>query len=281
MLAGQTEQDLYRLLDLPYIEPELREDSGEIEAAAKGTLPEIVPYNAVKGDLHVHSVWSDGKHTISQMADAAKALGYEYIAICDHAWNSKIARGLDEAAIAQQQNEIEKVNRELEGFMVLSGIECNIGHDGNMDISDKILGDLDVVLASVHSGLDMPRTEMTERLLAALHNEQVDILGHPTGRIIQEREPVLADLPAIFDAAAGQGVSLEINAAPSRLDLSDTNCRIAREHGARFSIGSDAKAKEDLAFMELGIATARRGWLEEKDIINTLHLRDLLNILES
>ncbi len=281
MLAGETEQDLYRLLDLPYIEPELREDSGEIEAAAKGTLPEIVPYNAVKGDLHVHSVWSDGKHTIRELADAAKALGYEYIAICDHAWNSKIARGLDESAIAQQQKEIEKVNRELEGFMVLSGIECNIGPDGNLDISDKVLGDLDVVVASVHSGLDMPRTEMTERLLAALHNEQVDILGHPTGRIIQKREPVQADLPAIFDAAAGQGVSLEINAAPSRLDLSDTNCRIAREHGARFSIGSDAKAKEDLAFMELGIATARRGWLEEKDIINTLHLRDLLNVLES
>ena len=236
MLAGQTEQDLYRLLDLPYIEPELREDSGEIEAAAKGTLPKIVPYNAVKGDLHVHSVWSDGKHTIRELADAAKALGYEYIAICDHAWNSKIARGLDESSIAQQQKEIEKVNRELEGFMVLSGIECNIGPDGNLDISDKVLGDLDVVVASVHSGLDMPRTEMTERLLAALHNEQVDILGHPTGRIIQKREPVQADLPAIFDAAAAQGVSLEINAAPSRLDLSDTNCRIAREHGARFSI---------------------------------------------
>jgi DNA polymerase (family 10) len=281
MLAGQTEQDLYRLLDLPYIEPELREDSGEIEAAAKGTLPKIVPYNAVKGDLHVHSVWSDGKHTIRELADAAKALGYEYIAICDHAWNSKIARGLDESSIAQQQKEIEKVNRELEGFMVLSGIECNIGPDGNLDISDKVLGDLDVVVASVHSGLDMPRTEMTERLLAALHNEQVDILGHPTGRIIQKRDQVQADLPAIFDAAAGQSVSLEINAAPSRLDLSDTNCRIAREHGARFSIGSDAKAKEDLAFMELGIATARRGWLEEKDIINTLHLRDLLNVLES
>jgi DNA polymerase (family 10) len=281
MLAGETEQDLYRLLDLPYIEPELREDSGEIEAAVKGTLPEIVPYNAVKGDLHVHSVWSDGKHTIRELADAAKALGYEYIAISDHAWNSKIARGLDESSIAQQQREIEKVNRELEGFMVLSGIECNIGPDGNLDISDKVLGDLDVVLASVHSDLDMPLAEMTNRLIATLHNEQVDILGHPTGRIIQRREPVQADLPAIFDAAAGQGVSLEINAAPSRLDLSDTNCRMAREHGAQFSVGSDAKAKEDLLFMELGVATARRGWLEEKDIINTLHLHDLLNVLES
>ena len=212
MLAGQTEQDLYRLLDLQYIEPELREDSGEIEAAIKGTLPEIVPYTAVKGDLHVHSAWSDGKQSIRELADAAKVLGYEYIAICDHAWNSKIARGLDETAIAKQQKEIEQANRELEGFMVLAGIECNINPEGNLDIANKVLGDLDVVVASVHSGLDMPRTEMTKRLVAALHNEQVDILGHPTGRIIQEREPVQADLPVIFDAAAGQGISLEINA---------------------------------------------------------------------
>ena len=280
-LAGQTEQDLYRLLDLQYIEPEMREDSGEIEAAIKGILPEIVHYNAVKGDLHVHSSWSDGKHSIRELADAAKALGYEYIAICDHAWNSKIARGLDEAAIAKQQKEIGQANRELDGFMVLAGIECNIDPEGNLDIANKVLGDLDVVVASIHSGLDMPRTEMTNRLLAALHNEQVDILGHPTGRILQKREAVQTDLPVIFDAAVEQGVSLEINAAPSRLDLSDTNCRIAREHGARFSIGSDAKAKEDMGFMELGIATARRGWLEGKDIINTLHLRDLLALLES
>ncbi len=281
MLVGQTEQDLYRLLDLQFIEPELREDRGEIEAASKGTLPEIVPYTAVKGDLHVHSTWSDGKQSIRELADAAKLLGYEYIAICDHAWNSKIARGLDETTIAKQQKEIEQANRELEGFMVLAGIECNINPDGNLDIANKVLGDLDVVVASVHSGLDMPRTEMTKRLVAALHNEQVDILGHPTGRIIQEREPVQADLPAIFDAAAGQGISLEINAAPFRLDLSDTNCRMARKHGARFSIGSDAKVKEDLGCMELGIATARRGWLESQDIINTLHLRDLLTLLEA
>jgi DNA polymerase (family 10) len=281
MLAAETEQDLYRLLDLPYIEPELREDSGEIEAAVKGTLPKIVPYNAVKGDLHVHSVWSDGKNTIRELAEAAQAFGYEYIAICDHAWNSKIGRGLDESAIAQRQKEIGQVNRELEGFMVLSGIECNIDPIGNLDIPDKVLGDLDVVLASVHSDLDMSVAEMTKRLIAALHNEQVDILGHPTGRIIPKREPVQADLPAVFDAAAGQGVALEINATPYRLDLSDTNCRMAREHGTRFSIGSDAKIKEDLAFMELGIANARRGWLEEKDVINTLHLRDLLNVLES
>ena len=281
ILPGQTEQDLYRMLDLPYIEPEMREDRGEIEAAINGTLPEIVPYDAVKGDLHVHSSWSDGKHTIRELAEAAMAYGYEYIAICDHAWNPKVARGLDETAIVKQHEEIERVNRELDGFVVLAGIECSIDTGGNLDLGNKILGDLDVVVASVHSGLNMPRTGMTNRVLAALHNDQVDILGHPTGRIIQQREPVQMDLTVVFDAAVEHGVSLEINAFPARLDLSDTNCRMAREHGARFSIGSDAHARENLDFMKLGVATARRGWLEAKDIINTLRLRDLLKVLES
>jgi len=281
MLKAQTEQDLYRMLDLQYIEPEMREDRGEIEAAIKGTLPRIVPYGAVKGDLHVHSAWSDGKHSIRELAEGAKVLGYEYIAVCDHAWNPRIGRGLDETAIVKQQKEIERVNRELEGFMVLAGIECNIDPDGNLDIGNKILGDLDVVVASVHTGLDMPKAAMTTRVLTALHNEQVDILGHPTGRIIQQGEPAQMDFPVIWDAAVAQAVALEINAAPSRLDLSDTNCRIARGHGARFSIGSDAKSVENLMFMELGVATARRGWLEAGDIINTVPLRDLLRLLES
>ncbi len=281
MLPGKSERDLYRMLDLPYIEPEMREDRGEIEAASSGTLPDIVPYDAMRGDLHVHSSWSDGKHTIRELAEAAKAYGYEYIAICDHAWNPRVARGLDETAVAKQQEEIEHINRDLDGFVVLTGIECSIDPGGNLDIGKKILGDLDVVVASVHSDLDLPRTGMTNRVLAALQNDQVDILGHPTGRIIQQREPVQLDLALVFDTAGERGVSLEINAFPSRLDLSDINCRMAREHGARFSIGSDAHARENLGFMELGVATARRGWLEAKDIINTLHLRDLLKELES
>ena len=281
MLTVQTEQELYRMLDLQYIEPEMREDSGEIEAAINRTLPEIVPYNGIKGDLHVHSSWSDGKNTIREMAEAAQAYGYEYIAVCDHAWNPKISRGLDESAVAEQHREIELVNRDLDGFMVLAGIECNIDPDGNLDIGNKILGDLDVVIASVHSGMDIPQAQMTNRMVAALHNDQVNILGHPTGRIIQQREPAQMDLAAVFDAAVEHGISLEINASPARLDLSDTNCRMAREHNARFSMGTDAKARENLGFMELGIATARRGWLEAKDIINTLHLRDLLKVLDS
>jgi DNA polymerase (family 10) len=259
----------------------MREDRGEIEAAISGTLPDIVPYDAMRGDLHVHSSWSDGKHTIRELAEAAKAYGYEYIAICDHAWNPRVARGLDETAVAKQQEEIEHINRDLDGFVVLTGIECSIDPVGNLDLGKKILGDLDVVVASVHSDLDLSRTGMTNRVLAALQNDQVDILGHPTGRIIQQREPVQLDLALVFDTAGKRGVSLEINAFPSRLDLSDINCRMAREHGARFSIGSDAHARENLGFMELGVATARRGWLEANDIINTLHLRDLLKELES
>ena len=280
-LMGQTERDLYRMLDLPFIEPELREDRGEIEAAVNGSLPEIIRYDAVKGDLHVHSTWSDGKHTINELAEAAKAYGHEYIAICDHAWNPQISRGLDEESVRKQQKEIEQVNRKLDGFVVLAGIECTIDTEGNLDIGNKILGDLDLVIASVHSGLTMPQDAMTNRVLAALHNDRVDIFGHPTGRIIQQRDPVQLDLDVIFDAAVELGVSLEINAFPARLDLSDTNCRMAREHGARFSIGSDAHSRDDLGFMELGVATARRGWLEAKDIINTLHVRDLLKALES
>ena len=215
------------------------------------------------------------------MAEAAKARGYEYIAVCDHAWNPKVARGLDETAIMKQQAEIERVNRDLDGFVVLSGIECSIGPSGNLDIGNKIIGDLDVVVAGIHSDLDMTPTDMTNRVLTALHNDQVDILGHPTGRIIQQREPVQMDLDAVFDSAGELGVSLEINGYPSRLDLSDTNCRIAREHGARFSICSDAHAREMLGFMKLGIATARVAGLKRK-ILSTPFLSGVvLKMLES
>ena len=282
ILPGKTEQDLYRMLDLPYIEPELREDRGEIEAASH------------RESSRYCSLWSgEGRPSCSLFMERRKThdqgtgRGRKGITVMNilpsvimHGIRL-VARGIDETAVAQQHEEIEQINRDLDGFEVLAGIECTINDDGNLDIGNKILGDLDVVVASIHSGLDMPRAEMTNRVLAALNNDQVDILGHPTGRIMQKREPAQLDLAVVFDAAAERGVALEINAFPSRLDLSDINCRMAREHRARFSIGSDAHSREDLAFMELGVATARRGWLEEKDIINTLHLRDLLKVLES
>jgi len=277
-LPGASEQELYVTLGLPYIEPELRESRGEIEAAESGTLPNVIPYNAIKGDLHVHTTWSDGLHTIAEMAAASQVLGYEYIAICDHSKSTEISRGLTEEMIRDQRREIEQVNRELDGIMVLAGIECGIDADGRPDVADAILKDFDVVVASAHSGLDMPKEEMTRRIITAMHNEHVDIIGHPTGRIIQRREPAQLDFDAVFDASAGLGVCMEINALPGRLDLRDTDCINAKNHGVRFAIGSDAHARDKLRNMVFGIATARRGWLEAKNIVNTLPLADLRKI---
>ncbi len=280
-VAGRDERGVYAALGLQYIDPELRENRGEVEAALEGRLPEIVGYDAVRGDLHVHTKWSEGAHTIPEMAAAAQALGYEYVAICDHSQTLQIAHGLSEREVADQLREIERVNRELDGFTVLSGTECNIDMEGNPDLADSILKDLDVVVASVHSGFKQSEKEMTERVITAMHNDHVDIIGHPTGRLIQKRAPYRIDLPAVFAAAADLGVLLEINAFPTRLDLSDVNCFKAREHGVRFSLGSDAHARENLRYMELGIATARRGWLEAKDVVNTLPLKELLAALRS
>ncbi|MGB9176333.1 MAG: DNA polymerase/3'-5' exonuclease PolX, partial [Methanoregula sp.] len=279
--TGSTEEDLYRMLGLPYIEPELRENRGEIEAAEKGVLPEIVPYTALQGDLHVHSDWSDGKDPIRDLALAARDRGYGYIAICDHSRSPETDRGLTEEKIAKQRAEIERLNRDLDGIVVLQGIECNIGTDGTPDLPPAVLGDLDVVIASVHDGLRMHGEEMTRRVLAALHNDHVDILGHPTGRILLRRDPSDLDLPPVFETAAAQHIALEVNSSPSRLDLSDTNCRAAKEYGVIFSIGSDAHAKDELQEIRFGIGTARRGWLAAGDIVNTRPLTGLREWLGS
>ncbi|MCM2466265.1 DNA polymerase/3'-5' exonuclease PolX [Methanoculleus oceani] len=281
-VAGETEAEVYQALGLAWIEPELREDRGEIEAARIGNLPDLVGYDSIKGDLHVHTRWSEGAHSIEEMAEAARALGYEYIAICDHAESLHIARGLSPGRLADQVHEIERINRESDGdFTILSGTECNIGMDGSVDLPDSILADLDVVVASVHSGFKQSEGEMTERVLTAMQNEHVDIIGHPTGRILLSREPYRIDLGAIFDAAASLGVSMEINAFPSRLDLSDVNCLSAREAGVRFSLGSDAHSRENLRYMEFGVATARRGWLSADEIVNTRPLPELKGLLRS
>jgi DNA polymerase (family X) len=274
-LAGSTEEDLYRMLGLPSIEPELREDRGEIAAAESGTLPRIVPYDAARGDLHVHTEWSDGKDSIRDMAVAAKTQGYEYIAICDHARSPEIDRGLNEEKIAKQRAEIEQLNRELDGFTILQGIEANVGADGTLDLPAAVLGDLDLVIAGIHSGLRMHGDGMTRRVIAAIGNEHIDILGHPTGRILLRREPAELDLPAVFKEAADRHVALEINAYPSRLDLSDTNCRKAKEYGVSFALGSDAHSAAGLRQMELGIATARRGWVTAEECVNTRPLAGL------
>ena len=280
MVAGEDEAGIYRALGLAWIEPELREDCGEIEAARAGTLPDLVGYGSIRGDLHVHTRWSEGAHSVGEMAEAAAALGYEYIAVCDHAETLHIARGLSPERLADQVREIERINREGgSSVTVLSGTECNIGMDGRIDLPDSVLADLDVVVASVHSGFRQPEREMTERVVTAMHNDHVDIIGHPTGRILLAREPYRIDLAAVFEAAAALGVLLEINAFPGRLDLSDVNARSAREAGVRFSLGSDAHSRENLRYMELGVATARRGWLTADDIANTRPLAGLRRFL--
>lgn len=279
-VAGEDEAGIYRALGLAWIEPELREDRGEIEAARAGTLPDLVGYDAIRGDLHVHTRWSEGAHSIEEMAKAARTLGYEYVAICDHAEGLRIARGLSPGRLADQIRDIERINRESDGeFTLLSGTECNIGMDGTIDLPDGTLADLDVVVASVHSGFKQSEKEMTERVLTAMHNDHVKIIGHPTGRILLSREPYRIDLAAVFDAAAALGVLMEINAFPARLDLSDVNARSARGAGVRFSLASDAHRRENLRYMELGVATARRGWLSAEDIANTRPLPELRRLL--
>lgn len=282
MIAGTDEAGVYQALGLPWIPPELREDRGEIEAAQAGALPDLVGYGSVRGDLHVHTSWSEGAHSIEAMAEAARGLGYEYIAICDHAESLHVARGLSPARLTDQMREIERINRAADdGFTVLSGTECNIGMDGRVDLPDSVLADLDVVVASVHSGFRQPEREMTDRIISAMQNDHVDILGHPTGRILLSREPCQIDLARVFEAAASWGVLMEINASPGRLDLSDVNCRLARDAGLGFSLGSDAHSRQGLRHMEFGVATARRGWLTAEDIVNTHSLEGVRRALRS
>jgi len=280
-IAGEDEEEIYKALGLSYIEPELRENRGEIEVSLKGELPHLIEHGEVKGDLHVHTTWSDGSHSTKEMAEAAKSLGYEYLAICDHSKTLQIAHGLAEEDLRKQIKEIESLNSKMESFTVLSGIEVNIDSDGKLDIQDAVLKDLNIVVASVHSGFKQSEKKMTERVLTAMHNDHVDVIGHPTGRIINKRAPYPIDLSKIFEAASQLGVFMEINAFPNRLDLSDLNCFKAKDFRTKISIGTDAHNKGHLRYMELGVATARRGWLEKKDVINTLRLKDLRKLLES
>ncbi len=279
-VAGETENSIYKALELTYVEPELREDRGEVEAAETQTLPEIVDYDEMKGDLHVHSNWSDGTATPAQIAEAAEKAGLEYVAICDHSKALGIARGLDEKRLKNQMGEIEKLNTTLDGFTILKGIEVDIKADGTLDLSDSVLKDLDFVVASIHSGFKSTSEKMTQRIVSAIHNEDVSSIGHPTGRIIQKRQPYQLDLDKIFTAAAEQKVMMEINAFPDRLDLNDVNSRAAKEHGLMMSIGTDAHALDQLKYLLLGVSVARRAWLEKQDVANTMTAKELMRKLE-
>jgi len=279
-VAGETEEGVYKVLGMDWIEPELRENRGEIEAAMKGQLPRLITMRDVKGDLHVHTKWSDGSATIKEMSDKAKQLGLEYIAVCDHSKSLGIARGLDEARLREQMAEIDRLNEQLEDFTVLKGVECDIKADGSLDLPDAVLRDLDFVVASVHSGFKADEERTTRRVVSAIHNDYVSTIGHPTGRLLLKRQSYALDLDEVLKAAATQDIMLEINAFPDRLDLDDVNSRAAMEQGVMMSIGTDAHGLSQLEFLPLGVEVARRGWLEAKNVANSLSAKELLKRLK-
>jgi DNA polymerase (family 10) len=279
-IAGKTEEEVYGKLDMDWIPPELRENQGEIEAAQKHKLPKLVKYDAIKGDLQVHTKWSDGGNTIEEMAEAAKALGYNYICISDHYSKMKIVGGLNDKQIRKEMKEIERINEKLEDIEILKGAEVDIKADGALQAKKSVLKELDIVVASVHSNFNQTKNKMTKRLIAAMESGYVNILGHPTGRKIKTKKPYPIDMEKLFEASKRTETYLEINAIPERLDLGDFHARAAKEAGCKLVINTDAHKKEHLKYMRLGIATARRGWMEEKDIINTLPLKGLMKLLK-
>ena len=279
-IAGRTEKEVYQAIGLPYIEPELRTNTGEIEAGLKNELPKIIGYDDIKGETQCHTDWSDGTETIEAMAKAAKKMDYQYIVITDHAGFLKIANGLDEKRLLRQMREIDKIGKEISGIKILKGCEVDIKMDGGLAIKDEVLAKLDVVVAGVHSGFKMSKTDMTKRLLRAIENPNVDIIAHPTGRIIQKREGYFFDFGKIFQAAKRNKTALEINAYFNRLDLRDIDIRQVIAAGAKLTIGTDAHNPQGLKMMELGIAQARRGWATPKDILNAGTVKDFLNFFE-
>ena len=278
-LSGADEEDVFKAVGLPFIPPELREDRGEIQAAEKGELPKLIEPADIRGDLQMHTKATDGKNSITEMAHKAKEMGYAYIAITDHSKAVRVAGGLDEKGLARHLQEIEKVGRQISGMRIFKGVEVDILADGSLDLKDDILKECDVVLASVHSRFNMEEGEMTRRIIKAIQNPYVSILAHPTGRLILEREAYKVNLKEVFQAAIDRGVVMEINAYPDRLDLRDVDARMAKEMGAKLVISTDAHSIVQLELMKFGVFTARRGWVEAKEVINTLPLPALLKIL--
>jgi DNA polymerase (family 10) len=288
MVASSDEKEIYEKLGLEYIPPEMREDQGEIELALEKKLPKIIDYKDIKGDLHCHIKWrgkfDGGENTLEEMAKAALELGYEYLGIASHTKFLKIEHGLDEKELEKRDEEIDKINlrfqKENIKFRLLKGCEANILNDGSLDIEANTLSKLDFVIAGIHSNFKMSKEEMTERIIKAMRNPNVDIISHPTGRIIQKRDEYQIDFEKILKVARETGTILEINSYPERLDLSDKNIKMAKEAGVKMVINTDSHQKDQLRFIEYGIAQARRGWAEKKDIINTLPLEEMLKSLK-
>ncbi len=274
-LGGKDEEDVYRILGLPYIPPELREDLGEVEAALTGRLPDLITIEDIRGDLHVHSKWSDGAHTIAELAEAARARGLSYIALTDHSKGLGVAHGLTVERLMEQKREIIEVNGRCADFFVLHGTEMDIRSDGALDFPDEVLEELDIVVASIHSGFRQSREQITSRLKAAMRNPHVSIIAHPSGRLIGERDPYDVDMDEILRMAKETGTAVEINAYPLRLDLSDVYARRAKELKVPIVISTDAHVVSQFDNLVYGISIARRGWLERGDVLNTLELKEL------
>ena len=275
------EEDFYHRLGLQYIPPELREAQQEIEMAEKGAIPKLVDLPDIKGDLHAHTDWSDGHESIEAMALAAKAIGYQYLAITDHSGGRGIAHGLDAERLRKQIEEIKQLNQQLDGIRLLSGIEVDIRADGSLDLPQELLAELDIVIAAIHSGMTQSEEQITRRILGAIENPNVDVIAHPTCRLLGEREPVAVDLEAVFRAAAKHNKALEINAMPSRLDLKDIHAYRARELGVNLTMGTDAHSSGQLGFMRFGVGVARRGWCQPQHILNTRPVEEILAFFRS
>lgn len=282
-IAGRTEESIYSRLGLPFITPELREDNGEIEAARNGRLPKLIGYDDLKGDLQIHTSWTDGNNTITEMAQAAGKAGLEYIAITDHSRTLEIAHGLNERKLMEQQKEIKKVAHTVKqngGIRILTGVEVNILKDGSLDLENNILKEFDIVGAAVHSNFFLSKEEQTNRLVSTMYNPNVDILFHPTCRVIQKRQPLEIDFDKILDVSEETNTILEVDSSPERLDLQDEYLRRAIENGCKIIIDSDAHDKSHFHFLKFGISQARRGWAENKDVLNTLPLEKFLKSLK-
>jgi len=278
--AGRTEEEVYGAVGLPFIPPELREDGGEIEAALEGRLPTLVTVEDIRGDLQMHTTWSDGSHSLSDLAVGVRAKGYQYMAVTDHSKSTTVAGGMKEEQVLQMIAEVRALNKKMKDFRILAGCEVDIKGDGTLDFPDEILRQLDLVLVSVHSRFKMSREEMTARIVRAVQHPLVHLLGHPTGRLIGERGAYEVDMEAVLAAARTAGTAVEINASPSRLDLNDLHARRARELGIAIAIDTDAHTVDQLDYMRFGVSVARRGWLTPRDVLNTLPEKQLISWLE-
>jgi DNA polymerase (family 10) len=279
-IAGKSEKDVYDEVELPYIDPELRENWGEVEAAQKGKLPKLVVLDDLRGDLHAHTKETDGHVDLKGMADAAKERGYDYLAITDHSKRVTMAKGLDAKRLARQIKEIDRLNGKLKGIVLLKGIELDILKDGSLDLPDDILKELDLTVCAVHYNRNLSKKDMTERIIRAMDNPHFNIFAHPTGRLINERDPYEIDLERIMKEAKERGCFLEINSHPDRLDLCDRHCKMAKDMGLKLAVSTDAHSVADLDFIRYGMDQARRGWLETDDVINTRSLKDLKKLLK-